>query len=62
MIAAEDGPAPGADRICENSAYRAARAEWHRNRAAIATDSSIRLLHEKFAALYSARTETDQTV
>ena len=62
MIAAEDGPAPGADRICENSAYRAARADWHRNRASIATDSSIRLLHEKFAALYSARTETDQTV
>lgn len=62
MIAAEDGPAPGADQICENNAYRAARAEWHRNRAAIATDGSIRLLHEKFAALYSAGTETDQAM
>lgn len=62
MIAAEDGIIPGPDQICENSAYRAARAQWHRQRAAVATDSSIRLLHEKFAALYSACTETEQTV
>lgn len=62
MIAAEDGLAPGADQICENSAYRAARAQWHRNRAAIATDGSIRMLHEKFAALYSAGADNDQTV
>ena len=45
------------DRDSSNRAYNAARAEWHSHRASISTDSSSKILHEKFASLYRARTE-----
>lgn len=46
---------PDTGRDSTNRTYNAARAEWHRHRAAVSTDRSARLLHEKFAALYLAR-------
>ncbi len=39
---------PDTDRDSDNQAYNAARAEWHRHRAAVAVDNSTRILHEKF--------------
>lgn len=45
------------DRDSHNRAYNAARAEWHRHRAASAVDGSTRMLHEKFVILYRARAE-----
>lgn len=45
-----------ADRDSMNRAYNVARAEWHRHRAAVAIDSSARILHEKFVLLYRAPT------
>lgn len=50
-----------ADRDSSNRTYNAARAEWHRHRAEVATDSSTRMLHERFVALYRARVESDHT-
>ena len=48
-----------ADRDSMNRAYNVARAEWHRHRAAVAIDSSARILHEKFVLLYRARADAD---
>lgn len=53
---------PDTDRDSSNRTYDAARAEWHRQRAAIATDSSTRMLHEKFVVLYRARAESDDAI
>lgn len=50
-----------ADRDSTNRTYNAARAEWHRHRAEVATDSSTKSLHERFVALYRARAESDYT-
>jgi hypothetical protein len=45
------------DRDSSNRAYNAARAEWHSHRASISADGSSKMLHERFASLYRARTE-----
>ncbi len=49
----------GTDKDSSNRAYNAARADWHRHRAASAIDGTTRTLHEKFALLYDARAEAD---
>lgn len=53
---------PDTDRDSANRAYNAARADWHRHRAAVATDSSTRTLHEKFVILYCARAESNDAI
>lgn len=53
---------PDTDRDSTNRAYNAARADWHRHRAAVATDSSTRMLHEKFVVLYRARAGSDDAI
>lgn len=41
-----------------DAAYYLQRAEWHEHRAAIATDTSTRSLHRKFAGMYHARSRS----
>lgn len=53
---------PDTDRDSSNRSYNAARAEWHRHRAAVATDSSTRMLHETFVVLYRARAQCDDAI
>lgn len=50
-----------ADRDSSNRTYNAARAEWHRHRAEVATDSSTKMLRERFVVLYRARAESVHT-
>ncbi len=45
----------GSDEGTDDRAYFADRAEWHRRRAAIATDGITRSLHDKFVVLYHRR-------
>ena len=45
------------NRDSSNRLYNAARAEWHSHRASISADGSSKMLHERFASLYRARTE-----
>ncbi len=57
MVDDEDGGDIGdnAVRIHDNRQYFQDRADWHRSRARVAPDSSTRLLHERFALIYDAR-------
>ncbi|KQM67669.1 hypothetical protein ASE75_01695 [Sphingomonas sp. Leaf17] len=45
--------------IEDNRQYFQERADWHRERARVAPDSSTRLLHERFATIYDARSVGD---
>ena len=51
----DDNTAPDIGKDSRNRVYNSARADWHRHRAAIATDNSVKVLHEKFVVLYDAR-------
>lgn len=53
----DDNTAADIGRDSNNRVYNSARADWHSHRAAVATDNSVRILHEKFVVLYNARAE-----
>lgn len=42
----------------EEKTYFQARAQWHRNRAELTSDTGARVLHRKFATLYEARAQS----
>ncbi len=60
MTDLHDGGATTApdDFIEDDAAYFRTRAAWHLTRAAVASDSPTRKLHQKFAKLYEARSQS----